>query len=209
MVDDTQPAGLRGVVTNANGAEVLGLELDAQFQITDRFSITAAYTFLDTEYDDYVLLTRSAQNIAFGGNCTPIEVGTGSQSTQCSVDLTGNELERAPSHAFSASATYTQPITDGIDLIGELAVQYQGERFFEDFNAHTLESFTMVDLRISLEGENWTVTGFVDNLFDDDTIKSGFTQGDFSGLFTSPGSRSFVLNAPDPVRGGVRVNYRF
>lgn len=39
-------------------------------------------------------------------------------------------------------------------------------------------------------------------------IRSGFTQGDFFGLFSSPGSRSYVVIAPEPVRGGLRASYR-
>ena len=54
-----------------------------------------------------------------------------------------------------------------------------------------------------------STNAFFDNVFDDDTVRSGFTQGDFFGLFSSPGSRSYVVIAPEPVRGGIRASYRF
>jgi outer membrane receptor protein involved in Fe transport len=172
-------------------------------------TLTAAYTFLDARYTDYTLFTRNASLIAQAGSCPVVTIGTGTQSTQCAVDLSGNRLERAPKHAASATLAYKQELKQGLSLLGEFAVQYQSERFLEDFNAQNFGDFAMADIRLTLSNDRWSVTAYVDNLFNDRTVKSAFTQGDFSGLFTSPGSRSFVLYAPDPRRGGVRFSTRW
>ena len=209
VVDTTQPTGLRGVVSNAGGAEVLGAELEASILLTRNLRLAAAYTFLDTEYTDFIEFSRNSSNIALAGECEIVTVGTGNQSTQCKIDLAGNRLERAPRGAATATLTYTHPIADGSNLIAELAAQYQGKRYFDQYNAQFFDSFVNTDARLTWERENWSVTAYVENLFDDDTIRSGFTQGDFFGLFSSPGSRSYVVTPPDPVRGGLRASYRF
>jgi len=209
VVDTTQPAGVRGVTQNAGSARVRGLEIDTRIAITRDLSLTAAYTFLDAKYTDYTLNTRNASLIAQAGVCPIVTIGAGTQSTQCAVDLSGNRLERAPKHAASATLAYKTELKEGLSLLGEFAVQYQGERFLEDFNAQSFGEFAMADVRLTLSGDRWSVTAYVDNLFNDRTVKSAFTQGDFSGLFTSPGSRSFVLYAPDPRRGGVRFSTRW
>ncbi len=209
VVDATQPTGLRGVVSNAGGAEVRGAEIEASLFLTRSLRFTAAYTFLDTEYTEFLEFSRNSSNIALAGRCEIVTVGTGNQSTQCKLDLAGNRLERAPRGAATATLTYTHPIGDRSSVIAELAAQYQGKRYFDQYNAQFFDSFVNTDARLTFERGNWSVTAYVENLLDDDTIRNGFTQGDFFGLFSSPGSRSYVLVAPDPVRGGVRASYRF
>ncbi len=209
VVDATQPTGLRGVVSNAGGAEVRGAELEASILLTRRLRLAAAYTFLDTEYTEFLEFSRNSSNIALAGRCELVTVGTGNQSTQCLLNLAGNQLERAPRGAATATLTYTHPIADGSSVVAELAAQYQGKRYFDQYNAQFFDSFVNTDARVTWEHDNWSVTAYVDNLFDDDTIRSGFTQGDFFGLFSSPGSRSYVVTPPDPVRGGLRASYRF
>jgi outer membrane receptor protein involved in Fe transport len=209
VVDTAQPTGLRSVISNASGAEVRGLELETSLFITRQLRLTAAYTFLDAEYTDFTELSRNATNIALAGNCQPVVVGSGSQSNQCRLDLSGNSLERAPRHAASMTLGYTVPLGERSSLLTELAAQYQGKRYFDQYNALYFDSFANVDARVTWEGERWSVTAFVNNLLDDDTIRSGFTQGDFFGLLSSPGSRSFVVIATEPIRGGLRASYRF
>jgi iron complex outermembrane receptor protein len=209
VVDPTQPTGVRAVVSNASGAEVRGLELETSLFLTRSLRLTAAYTFLDSEYTEFIEFSRNSSNIALAGSCEVVTVGSGSQSTQCLLDLSGNSLERAPRHAATATLAYSTAIGGDLQFVGEIATQYQSKRYFDQYNAHYFGSAINTDLRLTLSRDRWSVTAFVDNLFDSDTIRSGFTQGDFFGLFSSPGSRSFVFIAPDPVRGGIRASYRF
>lgn len=209
VVDPTAASGFRGVVSNAGGARVYGLELDTSFSLTDQLRLNAAYTFLDAKYTQFDVFTRTPSNIAYAGECQIVEVGTGTQSTQCKLDLAGNKIERAPKHAISGSMAFTQPLQNDMELIAEVAAQYQTKRYFDEFNGQWFGGFANVDLRLTLQSEVWSITGYVDNVFDEKTIKSGFAQGDFFAFFTSPGSRSNVLLSPDPMRGGVRASYRF
>jgi outer membrane receptor protein involved in Fe transport len=209
VVDTTAASGFRGVVSNAGAARVYGLELDNSFALTDQLQLTAAYTYLDTKYTEFDIFTRVASNIAYARECEIVEIGAGTQSTNCKLDLSGNKLERAPKHAFSGSLTFRQPLENGLELVAEAAAQYQSKRYFDEFNGQWFGGFANVDLRLTLESEDWSITGYVDNVLDEKTIKSGFAQGDFFAFFTSPGSRSNVLLPPEPVRGGVRASYRF
>lgn len=209
VIDASTPSGLRGVISNASGAEVRGLELETSVLLTRRLRLAAAYTFLDTEYTDFVEFSRNASNIALANRCDPVTVGAGSQSTQCRLDLSGNSLERAPRHAGNITLSYTMPAGDRGTLISEVAAQFQSKRYFDQYNAQFFDANSNVDARVTWDQDRWSVTAYVNNLLDDDTIRSGFTQGDFFGLFSSPGSRSWVLIAPEPVRGGVRASYRF
>ena len=209
VVDPTTASGFRGVVSNAGGARVYGLELDTTLAVTDQLRLNAAYTHLDAKYTEFNVFTRTASSIAYAGECEIVEIGAGAQSTQCKLNLAGNKLERAPKHAFSGSIAFTQPLENGMELIAEVAAQYQSKRYFDEFNGQWFGGFANVDLRLTLDSEAWSITGYVDNVFDEKTIKSGFAQGDFFAFFTSPGSRSNSFQSPEPVRGGVRASYRF
>ena len=208
-VDPTTASGFRGIVSNAGSARVYGLELDTAFAVTENVRLNLAYTFLDAKYTNFDVYTRTASNIAYAGKCQIVEVGTGTQSTNCKLNLAGNSLERSPKHALSGSIVVTQPLANGMNLIGEVAAQYQSKRYYDEFNTQWFGGFANVDLRLTLESKAWSVTGYVDNLFNEHTIKSGFAQGDFFAFFSSPGSRSAVLLSPEPIRGGVRASYHF
>jgi outer membrane receptor protein involved in Fe transport len=209
VVDPTQPTGLRSVISNASGAEVKGLELETSVFLSRQLRLTAAYTWLDAKYTDFNEYSRNSSNIALARQCQIVTLGAGSQSTQCLLNLSGNVLERAPRHAGNVTLAWTVPLGNGGAVISELAAQYQGKRYFDQYNSQFFDAYTNVDARVTWEGGPWTVTAYANNVLDDDTIRSGFTQGDFFGLFSSPGSRSYVLIATEPVRGGLRVSYRF
>ena len=58
----------------------------------------------------------------------------------------------------------------------------------------------------------WDVIAYLDNAFDDDTIKSGFEDGDIPAFATDPSgtfSNHGTLIKPDPRTYGLRVTYRF
>ena len=209
VVDPTAASGFRSVIANAGAARVYGAEIDSRFALSEQFAFAFAYTFLDSKYTDFDIFTRSASNIAFASECEVVEVGSGASSTQCLLDLSGNNLERAPKHALSATLTYTQPITDDFELLAEASLQYQSKRYFTQFNGQWFGGFANVDVRLGLQSELWSITAYVDNLFDNKTIKSGFGQGDFFGFFTNRGSRAAVFNKANPLRGGIRASYRF
>ena len=63
---------------------------------------------------------------------------------------------------------------------------------------------------MGLEADKWRVILFVDNAFDDDTVKSGDEPPDFSSPFDGPAPAFVTLGMqPDKRQVGVRVKYDF
>ena len=58
---------LQSRTTNAAKAEVKGVEIDAQYFISDNFSATLSYTHMNAKYKDFTRLTAGASNIANAG----------------------------------------------------------------------------------------------------------------------------------------------
>ncbi len=211
QVIDPSTGLLVPAVDNAS-AEVLGLEVDASWQATDRLSLRAGYTRLDTEYTDFVQITRSIGTIAYGGNCTVISNPGGDA---CGVSFNGNDLEFAPENAFVASFRYDLPVDSSYDWFVEGDASYTDERFVQQANVLALEDYWMSNFRVGVSADQWDVVAYVDNAFDDDTPKEGIDNIDnrYLSIDTSnfgilvPNGARYLL--PDPRTYGVRLTYNF
>ncbi|MCL4790624.1 MAG: TonB-dependent receptor [Gammaproteobacteria bacterium] len=213
---------------NASKATVYGLELDIAWQATEALQLTASYTYLDTEYDDFTSLTKGPSTIADAGNCTIVEdparlvAGSGVDDDFCQINLSGNELEYAPKHAFVGGYSWRQPLIGDTDWLFEGDVIYQDDRYQDAVNTVEFDSYTIVDFRLGIVNKQWDVIAYVDNAFEDDAIKSSFRNtynqgitffgGSFSPLgppstFVLPGNQTPIK--PDQRQVGLRVNYRF
>ena len=206
------------LVTNASSAQVLGVELEFNwFTPIDGLSFNLGYTFLDTEYDDFVDVTTSSTRIALAGSCQIVGVfipATGITQNHCSVDLTGNNLEKAPENSLVLGFNYTGQLAGNKSWFLDGNFQYQDERFLDNDNFTVIDSFSQLDLRVGLMSDGWEVLVYVDNVLDDDTIRNAGSGPDFGanvvdGGFGSLGVSQFFGLLPQPRTVGVRATYRF
>lgn len=239
-------ATLGNRVTNAGGAQLQGLELAAQWRATEHLSVGLGVThFLEYEYTDFTTLTSGAAEIARVNNCVPVTtvvvaavmgVATNQAQTTCQITRNGNHLEDTPETAVALNLGYRVPVgASGNSLFVDVDANWVDERFTEDDNTILLESYYLANLRIGLENEKWSALLYVDNLLDDDKIKSGGT-GPGNALadvrqaqvvaqlatpttpanFRSPVAAfglaiptAVFADMPNPRTIGVRFNYKF
>jgi iron complex outermembrane receptor protein len=214
--------------TNASSATVDGIEISVNARFTPRFTLNAAYQFLDGRYDDYVIASGGASEIARVGNCTPTVLVAGAAPT-CLVDRSGRKLEEAPEHTLTLNARYRAPLgSTGLNWFIEGDVRHETERFIDDANTFKVDDHTLGNLRFGLEGEKWGAILFVDNVTDDDSPLSGGTGPGtvtavfrtatlvapgqpvaFRGVFAPRFPTSYFANMPDPRQIGLRVRYKF
>jgi hypothetical protein len=133
------------------------------------------------------------------------------------VSFTGNNLENAPENSFVTTFNLTLPAFGDTDWFIEGDGSYTDERFTEPDNNYALEDYWMFNFRAGLSGDRWSAVAYVNNAFDDTTVKSGLGNIDSryiafdagvspAGVLVPSGAR-FLL--PDPRTYGVRVTYRF
>lgn len=228
QVVDPATGFLQPLVLNASGAEIWGAEIEATWQpdFLQGLSLNMAYTYLDAEYTDFIDEITSVQRLAYLQDCnltyrdnTGAIVQAGAPnivSVACLVDLSGNKLERTPEHAVALSASYLRPLQDtGLDLLLEANASWQDKRYLDQDQGLYFESYWNVDARIGLVHPKYEFIAYVDNLFDDDTIKSGGSGPDFGRqaselAFTAGlGISHFFGTLPPPRIFGVRATYRF
>ncbi|MBN8280592.1 MAG: TonB-dependent receptor [Gammaproteobacteria bacterium] len=236
---------------NVNGAEVLGVEMDVAWQPESMFlggnwALTGSYTYLDAQYVDAVVTNSSFTFIAGAGNCTPVvtrpPVNEDSNpyndiapAVLCDVSLDGKKLEDAPKGKFVGSIGYKTPVAEDTDFFIESEFLWVDRRYIEATNESWVEPDTNVDLRLGLRNDRWEVTGYVLNVFDDDTIANVLGGPSLSCCFilgsgidlagnqppsddyeSEPGKTVTVelpqfraAFAPDPRVIGIRARYKF
>ena len=229
-----------GIVTeNISGSEIRGLELDSTVQVTDNLVVQLGYTFLDSEYTDYTQVTNSATTIAkeaLGPNpdaCAETAVIPGSNPADprygCVVSYNGNEIERSPKHSVILNTTYTANLFDtGLEWYGKLGLRYQDSRWIEQYNIAELQEYVLADMQLGIVSDDWEVLMFIDNVFDDRTIRNagptvgipnanfafGLKQGPFiperANILAGPIlPQDLYANLAPPRTWGVRANLRF
>jgi len=80
------------VVRNASNLDILGLELEAQFQATEHWKLRASYGLLDAEYNGYNADITGDGVVTNNDNLTP---------------------QNTPDHTFSVNSAYTIPLGAG------------------------------------------------------------------------------------------------
>ncbi|MEM7701999.1 MAG: TonB-dependent receptor [Pseudomonadota bacterium] len=203
LEDPNAPAGFRASVQNASSAEVYGV--DASFIYSPDWAPGLTwdfgYTYLDTQFTDFTILSTSAFTVTEAANCTVVQLAG---SPVCSVTYDGNRLERAPKHQFTTNLGYRTELSADVTLILGASLQYQGSRFLTFNNRLELPSYVNIDAQVGLEFGGLLVQGFVTNLTEEDAIRSAQNNFDLSTF-----GRSVNLFAPPRRRFGVRTRFSF
>ncbi len=134
---------------NAADAEVKGVEGDLTWLASDGLTITAAFSYLDTEVTDVLIPTGDV--------------------------IEGSELAYAPELQATLSARYTWDISG--DLVGHIMphMSYSDESYTDIvmINRDKMDSYTLVGLSAGVSSADWMVELFVDNLTNEEAALGG------------------------------------
>ncbi len=184
-------------IANAGKVEIKGLELEAIWRATQQITVSGSYSWTDATYKEFEIGTgASALQRAESGNATG--------------DFSGSDVQKTPTNALNASIEYRDRFAGGTQWFAQLDASYRSERFLDEANLSTLPAYSLADLRAGIAGESWSVTAYVNNLLDDDKIKSaqrfvdvGRTEG------TGAPGRAYLAYLPMPRVFGIRTEVRF
>ena len=147
------------------------------------------------------MLTAQTANPAFAP-LGPINV----LSPGVEVNLRGNRLPQAPEYKASIGVQYTAEFDNGMSLVPRFDLAYTGEQYGNVFNGNVnrIEPFVQANASIQLNGSDnrWFVRGFVQNIFDSNSVTGLYVTDASSGNFTN----IFTL---DPRRYGIAVGAKF
>ncbi|WP_159931019.1 TonB-dependent receptor [Oceanicoccus sp. KOV_DT_Chl] len=178
QIFDSQP-DLTFFIVNAT-ATSKGAELDINYQPVSGLELFATYAYLDATYDEYI--------------------------TQLS-DFSGNRLQRAPKHSYTAGAEYNADMSNGIALVLRTDLIYQDQIFYSSSNNANAagNNHTLINLRASmtLPDKHWQISVWGKNITNEDYIvfENDLAQVGLEGF------RSSIPGAPRTY--GVTLDYYF
>ena len=209
--------GLGFVVTNAASTEISGLEVDMNWQATEKLKLGVSFAIMDGEYGSFpgagctaaqasgllglgVLTANDGKNHSFDG-CTAKFRGDGSQTGSGAQDLAGAQV--GTDYNGSLSADYATPVAEGILWFASVDVNFTdgyfmtGDRDPIDYQT----GFEKFNVRTGLRGDNWTIMAYGKNIADKVTPSGAFDiplAAGSHGQYTAPGDVY-----------GVRLSFNF
>jgi iron complex outermembrane receptor protein len=193
--------GLLRVVSNIDEVEVYGAELNLSAEIVDGWTVFGSGNVTESE------IIENASRPVTVGNKSPYTADyTINLGTQ--LDLPINDsidfVTRAdyritgPTRFHTLQDNTNPTLFSGLLPGSALALPaFVGDA---DYSVAERDAFGVMDLRIGLEGEQWSLTAYAENLFNEKYLNEVITAVEFGGSFISPGGRQ---------RFGVELGYKF
>ena len=150
-------------VTNVGDSTQYGLELAANFQVTNQLTISASLGLIDAEWDDGV----------------EVEVGG------ALIDLSGRDTSNVVTESWNLGFNYYRPLNNGFEFIADMQLSHRGEQDGgAPWDVLTNDSFQVVDLQIGIQSDRWELMLNIDNVTDEEyyTDLEPFDNFSFSGL---------------------------
>jgi iron complex outermembrane receptor protein len=182
------PFGLLRVVTNVDEATLKGVEADLRWRASPYVTVFAGAGFLDSEIDRYAQRPYTA----------------------------GNKVPYAPEYTLNGGVDFTVPLSNsGLSLLARVDVSSLGETWFSavqndsvvtefgvpgDYSKTSRDAYTVVNARIGLTSEHWSVTAWGRNLGDEEYLAEVIPAPEFGG--------SFIHSATGRAYG-LDVSYNF
>ncbi len=181
-VDDQGEFFIFGGIDNADSAESYGAELSITSAPVAGLVMNLNLGYLKAEFEEFTALIDGEDRV-----------------------LDGQTIPNSPEWTVSADAEYSFPISNGLDAF------VRGEYIYRDSLRSTVAaliqegfpwevpSYDIVNLRLGVQHENYSVTAYVENLFDDTYFTNAYQKAFSGGLHIEPGVQRY----------GVRVRYTF
>ena len=182
------------LILNAGSSEIYGLEVELRKTFTDTLDMFVTVGLVDTEFQDFPFAVDSSGD--------PVNTEDPSYA-----NLAGNEFNSAPQTSLAVGLSYEMP--NGFFVSGNAS--YAGSQFSDVTNLRDNEvgEYTLVNARAGYRRDNWAITGFVNNLFDERFVgRQGLSTVSTSSGIAEPNSQPFFA-VNDPRVYGLEIRYSY
>ncbi|MDC8754227.1 TonB-dependent receptor [Erythrobacter sp. sf7] len=193
--------GLLRVVSNIDEVEIFGAELNLTAELLEGWTVFGSANVTDSE------IKANASRPVTVGNKSPytadytINLGT---QLDLPVSNTINFVSRVdyritgPTWFHTLQDDTNPTLFSGLLPGSALALPaFVGDA---DYSVSQRDTFGVVDMRIGLETDRWSIFAYAENLFDERYLNEVITAVEFGGSFISPGGLQ---------RFGVELGYKF
>ncbi len=200
-------AFVNGVQSVINGGFVPGVAAGAGLQPTTAFPADGGIASRGAFSICSVMEAAAAGAFAGAGLAPAAFGGVEYFSAGVPVNIKGNELPQAPNYKFSAGVQYTARLGNGdMTLVPRVDLAYTGESYGSIFNGNVnrIKGYAQVNAQLQLNGadDKWYVKGFIQNVFDANSVTGLYITDQSSGNYTN----IFTL---EPRRYGIAAGVKF
>ncbi|MBU3023550.1 TonB-dependent receptor [Aestuariibacter sp. A3R04] len=199
------------ILINAGESSIKGVEISGNYQMTDDLRVRFGYAYSDAQFDDYI--DENVQDLLDTN-------GLINDAADPDGQVAGNMIPQTPKHMVNLGISYNTEVTDNWYGFARVDYNYESKRYVQSANLAYVSGSSEVNLRMGLENENWRITAWVQNAFDNDTPEAVTRLLDFREFIFIPDetrasgwrgtfARDFAVTAPRPRQVGVTVSYNF
>ncbi|MCC5870441.1 MAG: TonB-dependent receptor [Gammaproteobacteria bacterium] len=175
---------------SAGDSNTRGIELDGAYSLTDRLTVGGSAAYAKTNITKALNETLPLRFFGI-------------------TDAKGFEFGQVPKFSGAAYADYEVPMMGDRSWFIRGDVTYRGRMWDSIANLAYVPSQTRANLRGGIRADNWDVTVFINNLFDDKTLESARYQSDSATdpfFFQLAASEATLANKR---QAGITATYRF
>jgi iron complex outermembrane recepter protein len=174
-----------------------GFEVEANWNALAGLYLRAGYTFTDATYTDYIL-----------PKCGPVD---SAETNTPNCNFTGKRVPLTPEHKLTLGGRYERNLSNGAVAAIEVDTRYESLRYLSTSNLGWFPEYWQTDLRLAYEGDVWSAEFFVNNLFSDDSPRTGTSSVDYGyfDLNTNQLPRGFLVALPPKQTGGLRITHKW
>jgi outer membrane receptor protein involved in Fe transport len=148
------PCNFIDSLQNASGGINKGLEIEANWQATDSINLFGSLGLLDTEYKNYLSYSHTDADLDNG----------------IPYDMSGRAQAHAPETQYAFGAQFF--ITD--NWFAQADIEGKGKAYASANHNEKLNSYTLLNMRLSYQTDRWSVALWGRNLTDKDVQTRGF-----------------------------------
>lgn len=161
-------------VLEAPGAEIYGIEAELTWLATDRWSFGGNFSFTPSKYTEDLFIQDPAQLD------TPESLFP--DANALTQNINGNQILQVPELKYAGWARYLLPLDGGSKIEFFSVYNWIDEVYYSPFEAESekADSYDRLDFRAtwSSAGDNWTVSAFVNNVFNDVGVLQVLREGE-------------------------------
>jgi iron complex outermembrane recepter protein len=182
---------------NIGESESKGYEIEANWNALAGLYLRLGYTYTDAVYTDYIL-----------PRCGPVD---SAETNTPNCNFTGKKVPFTPEHKLTLGGRYERNLTNGAVAAMEFDTRYESLRYLSTSNLGWFPEYWQTDVRLAYEGDAWTAEFFVNNLFADDSPRTGSSSVDYGyfDLNTNQLPRGFLVALPPKQAGGFRLSRKW
>jgi outer membrane receptor protein involved in Fe transport len=203
---DTGASFVQPQAKKVNGGDVTiwGVEFSAIASFNERWSGRLAVGYQDAEWDSGTL-DSLFEYPSFGGpecfDTTPTTpVFLVPTPPECQNNLAGQTLSRQPAWQGAASLTYQRPVFGGDwEWFTRGDLTYEDSWYPQDDNMANIPEHTFANLSLGFKSDRWTITAWVNNLFEEDDPTSTFRDVALNNTDDFSQSRPLVGRGPNQI----------